>query len=127
VVPLLRHVPPTLPCRVIWMQRSLDEVLSSQSAMLARSGGEAPPHDPVLRSAFDRQSQSLRSELARRQTPTLFVAFRDAVEDPGPVATRACEFLGGALDPQAAASIVDPRLYRQRLDTKPTFGEQPTR
>lgn len=125
VVPLLRHVPPTLPCRVIWMQRSLDEVLSSQAAMLARSGGEAPPHDPVLRNAFDRQSQALRSELARRQTPTHFVAFRDAIEDPRRVANSACDFVGGTLDRRAAASTVEPGLYRQRLDTRPTFSDQP--
>src|SRR5260221_40938 len=38
VVPLLFHFPELFDCRVLFMERNLDEVIASQLAMLARKG-----------------------------------------------------------------------------------------
>jgi hypothetical protein len=57
----------------------------------------------------------VRIWLARQpNVKSLFIAHREAIEDPLAVAERVNAFLGGALDPSAMAAVVDPSLYRQR-------------
>jgi hypothetical protein len=116
VTPLLGALPRGHAYRVIWMERDLDEVLASQRHMLARQSG-APPTaaaDHALRAAFRDQATSLRSELGRRRIPVCPIEHRLAIEDPQAVAERLQRFLGTRFDALAAASAVDPSLYRQR-------------
>jgi hypothetical protein len=41
VAPLLHHVPETLPCQVVFMERGLEHVLASQARMMGREDSEA--------------------------------------------------------------------------------------
>jgi len=115
VAPLLAHLPAGERYVVLWIERDLDEVLASQAAMLARAGS-ATSHeaDPQLRAAFARSLERARSELAQRAIEVCTVRHADAVCRPGQVADAICAFLGGPLDPAAAAASVDPGLHRVR-------------
>lgn len=115
VAPLLTALPGEYEYRVIWMSRDLDEVLASQQRMLDHSGRSESGSDPAaLRRAFESQLDRIRAELEQRAISILDVEYARAVAEPVAVAREVCDFLGGALDPTAAASAVDPALYRER-------------
>ena len=123
VTPLLQHLPRGLPCRVIWMKRPLDEVLSSQALMLERAGAAAEQDEALLRRAFAGQSQRMRAELEARDLPTLVVAFGELIANPQRIASAVCRFLGDGLDAAAAAEAVDPLLYRHRSLSAPSGAD----
>jgi hypothetical protein len=65
--------------------------------------------------AFRRQLKQVRVWLAKQpNVKVLFVPHREAIEDPRSVAERVSAFLGGGLDTDAMAVVVDSSLYRQR-------------
>jgi hypothetical protein len=116
VAPLVPKLPADHRYRVVLMQRDLGEVLASQRVMLERNGRETSTLPPErLRRAFERQLQQVESWLANRpNAATLFVRYRDTVEDPGATAEAVARFLGGGLDAAAMARVVDPTLHRRR-------------
>jgi predicted AlkP superfamily phosphohydrolase/phosphomutase/tetratricopeptide (TPR) repeat protein len=123
VAQLLPWLPPGWRYRVIFMRRDLDEILTSQDAMLARQGREGANLPPEkLRAVFAGQVEEIEHGLASRpDVETLFVEYRGAIEDPARIAACVNAFLGGALDEAAMAAAVDPRLWRRR---KPILVEE---
>lgn len=114
---LLPHLPADCPCRVVFMDRDLHEVIASQAVMLERRGQEGAAVKPeVLAGIFERQIAKTRDVLsARADTEVLRVSYADTVADPGPTAEALCSFLQPpALDAEAMRAAVDPTLYRQR-------------
>jgi hypothetical protein len=113
---LLPWLPPGLPCKVLLVRRSLDEVLASQRVMLARRGS-APDEADDARLLPALEEQLARTERwldAREDLVWLRVDFAELLAEPGPVAARIGAFLGGGLDAAAMAACVDPALHRQR-------------
>ena len=115
VVPLLFHLPGSFDCRVLFMERNLDEVIASQLAMLARKGipSRLPPE--TLKTAFERQLSQARDFLAaspKRQS--LALIFREVLNNPVSAANAIATFLTPGLDVAAMAAIVNPALHRQR-------------
>jgi hypothetical protein len=49
-----------------------------------------------------------------RQISTLFVDYRDVLEDPAEISAKLQAFLGKNLDQQAMKDVVDNNLYHQR-------------
>lgn len=121
VVPLTAELPPGPRYRVLLIERDLDEVLPSQSAMLARDDRTAG-HEATLREVYDQQLQRTRAWL--RDTPTasgLRLAHADVLSRPDEAARRIATFLedaaalgGRPFDAVAAAQAVDPSLHRQQ-------------
>jgi len=117
---LLKHIPRDRPLAVIFLERDLDEVLASQSAMLQRLGRPQPTlSQDRMRDALARQIRVARDDLkARPDTLVLDVQHRRLVADPNSTSRQIAEFLGPvldrSLDSQAMARCVDPSLYRQR-------------
>ena len=123
VVKVIAQLIPVLPLgfgyRVIFMERDIVEVLSSQRHMLERLGEQgANLSDDRLRTVFVRQVRQVRAALRAHDVPTCYVAYGEAVEDPAEVARKVNEFLGGGLDVEAMAASVDPSLYRQRISSE---------
>ncbi len=114
IAQLLRHLPDGHDYRVVFMERDLDEVLGSQTAMLGRLGrGAANP--AVLRPVFERQLKEAKAWLdAHPRAEVRYVAHRTAVDDPAATAAALSAFLGGVLDVNAAAAAVDPSLHREQ-------------
>jgi predicted AlkP superfamily phosphohydrolase/phosphomutase/tetratricopeptide (TPR) repeat protein len=115
VAQLIPYLPQRLDYRVIFMDRPIEEVLVSQRKMIARLGTEgADLEEERLAETFARQVQYAMGLLKAHGVPVLVVPYRDAIEDPGSVAQRVAEFLGGDLDANVMAAAVDPSLYRER-------------
>lgn len=107
--------------RLIFMRRDLDEVLASQTSMLARrvarglTRPEPAPDDARMKRLFEQELSEIDAWIAGRPCfRRLDVDYRAVVHAPEVEARRVNEFLGGALDIRAMAVAVDPALYRQR-------------
>ena len=113
---LLACLPPELNYKIIFMERDLDEVLASQRKMLVNQGqGEENLSDERLGQIFAQQLRQVKKMLADRQISTLFLGYKDVLEDPVEISTQLQAFLGNNLDQQAMRDVVDHNLYRQRL------------
>ena len=113
---LLACLPPELNYKIIFMERDLGEVLASQRKMLVNQGqGEENLSDERLGQIFAQQLRQVKKMLADRQISTLFLGYKDVLEDPVEVSTQLQAFLGNNLDQQAMRDVVDHNLYRQRL------------
>ena len=120
VIKIISHflacLPPELNYKIIFMERDLGEVLASQRKMLANQGqGEENLSDERLGQIFAQQLRQVKKMLADRQISTLFLGYKDVLEDPVEVSTQLQAFLGNNLDQQAMRDVVDHNLYRQRL------------
>lgn len=113
---LLPELPPEHHYRVVFMERDMFEVLSSQGAMLDRQGKPDDPRPPSERAAaFERHVRSLLSWMDRQSNFALLrVSYNDVLAAPLVQAGRVDRFLGGGLDVAAMAAAVEPALYRQR-------------
>jgi hypothetical protein len=117
VVPLLDHLPPGEDYRVLLVERSLDEVVTSQDRMLARRaepGAVDPPEiaRERLLQLLARQLQQARARLAQRGIPFLAVRHAQLIGDASACAREIARFLDAALDVDAMARAVDPSLHR---------------
>ena len=88
------------------LELDLDEMLRSQRVMLVNLQREPPKlEDDQLKASYRQQLKQVGAWLARQPNlETLFVAHRDALDDPA----RFNRFLGGELDGAAMAGVVDP-------------------
>ena len=125
---LLKYLPAEYSYNIVFINRSLEEVLASQQAMLRRrvEQGEIPPeaaaperlnqeHDQLLQS-YARHIRQIRQWLREQSNiKTLFVEHRETLDNPQQTAQAINQFLGGNLDIQAMVNTVEQQLYRQRL------------
>jgi tetratricopeptide (TPR) repeat protein len=122
IAPLLPALPPDLPCRVILVERDLDEILDSQERMLASRKqplAATPQRRRILKEEYSRILDRARAMLAGRpHTQMLAIAYRQAISDSLAAAGRVNEFLGGGLDVARMAAAVDPSLYRNRARSR---------
>ena len=104
-----------ISCRILFMERSYDEILASQKKMLAgqnRKGARLT--DTLLKNTFYKQLERIHSMLAVREIPTMYISYEECVANPGDTAQSVNQFLGGSLDAPAMADAVDGGLYRQK-------------
>jgi len=106
-------------------QRPLDEVVTSQNVMLARTGdtGREVPDATVVAQyeTFVRRRQRLIA--GRACFETLTVRYGDVIADPRAQAERVDRFVGGGLAIDRMAAAVNERLYRNR--TAPAGTDDP--
>lgn len=117
-VKVIAHLLEYLPAadyRFILMQRDMREILESQRVMLQRTGKQgANLRDEQLLEAFRRKLIDVDKNLDEGRMPCLKVSYRACTENPLATAADVNQFLGGHLDEQAMADVVDANLYRQR-------------
>jgi hypothetical protein len=116
LTPLLQYLPETYNYRVILMQRPLDEVVTSQNAMLARAG-EATDVVPIgsVIAQYETHLRKVQALLASRACfETLTVRYGDVIADPRAQAARVSQFAGRGLAVDRMAAAVHERLYRNR-------------
>ena len=111
---LLYQLPPTERYRVLFMERNLEEVLSSQESMLRRLNRTPAPHDQM--------SESFRVHLSRLEEwlsvqnhiSNLKVPYQGLIDQPEAQSAMISRFLGKPLNQQRMSQVVDPALYRSR-------------
>lgn len=112
---LLRELPSSNNYRVIFMQRSLEEILASQDTMLRVRGEPADAPHEALAKAYERHLREVGLLLGRRRWFTVLeVRHRDVLENPLAQARRVAEFIGQPLDPGRMTAAVDRSLHRNR-------------
>jgi tetratricopeptide (TPR) repeat protein len=118
VAPLLRFLPEGLPCRIVFVDRNLDEILASQRQMLVNRGitpNDAPDRHARLRGEYGRIVLHTAKLLEKRPNTRLLRLHRSAVlTEPADAARKIDVFLGGGFDVAAMAAEVHPSLNRQR-------------
>lgn len=111
---LLDALPTAYAYRVVFMERSLDEILASQRVMLARQGKDAGD-DLLVRTSFEKHLRYIGAWLEGQPNMTVCrLRYADGVAEPAAAARQLDAFLGGGLDITAMAAVVDPALHRQR-------------
>ena len=113
---LLRHLSRDHEYRVIFMHRDIMEVLASQRKMMERRG-EAPDGvpDEAMAALYRKHLSEVQQWLdAQPNIETLHINYNETLKDPWPTVDKLNEFLGGRLDAEAMARVVNPKLYRQR-------------
>jgi hypothetical protein len=117
VAQLLPFLPKDLPIRVVFIERNLDEVLASQKTMLSRMKRDSGKFsDAQIQAAYSRQLDMVKQWLANNPNAwVLYLQHRDVIREPARSAGLVNHFLGGHLDVEAMAQVVDPELYRQRI------------
>jgi broad-specificity NMP kinase len=113
---LVQHLPPQYEYKVVFMLRNMAEVLASQRQMLIRRGRPADAvSDEILTQVFGKHLSQVREWIeAQPNIQVLYVDYGEVLTQPAEQAQRVNQFLGGVLNEQAMASVVDKRLHRQR-------------
>jgi hypothetical protein len=116
IAALLRHLPPTHDYRVIFMRRSLDETLKSQKQMLIRRGEPTNKvSDEEMAVLYRKHLHQIERWVAQQpHVKVLYVDYNEVMRDPLAQAQQVNQFLGGNLDVENMAGVVDSTLYRQR-------------
>jgi hypothetical protein len=112
---LLYDLPKDYDYRVILMLRRIDEVISSQNAMLLRRGKpEGDVDRQALARGFEERLQKVEAWLATHQNFRLLrINYAEVIAHPYDAASQVEDFLEMKLDVDAMVGTVDPELYRQ--------------
>jgi LPS sulfotransferase NodH len=116
IAALLPHLPGGYHYRVIFMQRAMPEVLASQRQMLIRRG-EDPDKipDAVIAKLFEKHLKQVNDWVSQQpNVERLDVNYNEMLNNPQPFIDQVNAFLGNQLDTVKMATVVDPRLHRQR-------------
>ena len=101
--------------RVVFMDRDLREIVTSQRAMLDRLGKSGGKLEPAkMMKTLDAQVAQIERWMRQRpDVECLFVDYAMVLADPRTEMAKVAAFLGGA-DAEAMAAAIDPSLRRQR-------------
>jgi hypothetical protein len=113
---LLTYLPEEYDYKVVFMQRDLEEAITSQNTMLVRRGEAAANRDDAqLRQAYEAHLQQVERFLSRRPCfSTLTLRYHEVVDRPRDAAGRIRELLAVPLDVDRMAAVADQDLYRNR-------------
>jgi hypothetical protein len=113
----LYHLPAVRPYDVLFIERSLAEILASQRAMLGPTQDTATTGDEArLAALYESHVVHVKRWMATQpHMRTLFLEHRAVLENPAAAAEKIRTFLAIPIDLSAMAAAVAPALYRQRL------------
>jgi len=116
---LLYDLPAGFEYRVIFMRRNLDEVLASQKVMLVRDGRVNPAvQDEQIAKLFKSELAQFEAWIAKQPSfKMLEVNYNGLLASPAEQVGEINSFLGGTLNVEAMAQVVDPTLYRNRASS----------
>ena len=117
---LLLSLPNTFAYKVIFMERSLGEVVASQSAMIRRLGTQTTGRaQEAMEQVLEAHLKEVKASLALRpEMSVCLVRYHDALQNPLRVCEIVQQFLGISLNLPAMTAQVDLSLYRQRQNEK---------
>jgi hypothetical protein len=108
---LLYELPGDRRYKVIFMTRSMDAVLASQSRMLSNRGEERGPDDAGMRKHFETHLAKVRRWLAEQDNiEVVYCSYESVLADPRTAAAELAASLGGNLDVSAMSAAVDPTM-----------------
>ena len=112
--PVLAALPANWPVRVVWLDRTVEEIVASQQKMLARAGRPAEDAVQIQRAFAAMREQAKRWMAARHDTAVIVIEHAALLGSPATEAGRLAAWAGGNLDVAAMTAAVDPALWRER-------------
>lgn len=115
VSPLMSKLDLTIPCKVLFIQRRLEEVILSQEKMLTRRGKklEYPVSKENLIQVYKKHIDFIDSKLTQNPyVQSLKVSFQELFDNPTSVCETINCFLDGGLCIEAMVSSIKYELYR---------------
>lgn len=121
---LLLSLPLTHEYRIIFMQRPLAEVMTSQEQMLQRRGTADPSVDPAaITRAFQNHLYEVNTWLnGKPNIGMLRVQYHSLLNEGSAICERVANFLHLTLDLEAMSRQVDQSLYRNRMKNAERVG-----
>ncbi len=113
---LIMQLPSDHQYKIIFMERMMNEVLSSQKKMLRRLGKDDDRvADEKMAKIYHEHLKQVNAWLTKQQNiKVLYVNYNAMLDDPLASLEKVNEFLGGGLDVNAMAGVVNKELYRER-------------
>ncbi len=115
---LLPHLPGRFKYKIIFMERSVPELLQSQTRMLQRLGkrtGDEETYPLSLADSFQKSiDRALQWMTHNPNVEYIRINYPDVIENPFEQALHINAFLGNILKPELMATAVDGQLYREK-------------
>ena len=113
VSPLLFHLAQDLSYKIIFMQRDLDELITSQNKML-REGhkNEAGENNIDIKKYYLKHLSAVEKWLRESDMDYIIVSFKALISNPAEVARQISHFIQAPLQIEKMAAVVNPSLYR---------------
>jgi hypothetical protein len=115
---LLYHLPRDKEYKVIFMEREMEEMLASQRVMLERLRRKGSNlGDEEMSEKYKKHLGHVKEWLASQgNIDVIYVSYNDIIECPYENAKVVSQFLGGWLDAEEMARVVEKSMYRQRKE-----------
>ncbi|MBN8583352.1 MAG: sulfotransferase domain-containing protein [Anaerolineae bacterium] len=113
---LLEHLPSGYYYKIVFMEREMMEILSSQRKMLERRGKPGnPAEDGKFVELYGKHLDKIKNWLAHQTNmDVLYIPYNEMVKHPAEYAEKVTEFLGASLDVKAMGEVPQEQFYRQR-------------
>lgn len=115
---LLKYLPMNYRYKLIFMERDVLEVVSSQQKMLSRNGKQVQTDTLPLQlvNAFKETLAEVKAWAdSQANVEVIYISYTQTVEAPFLSAMLVKEFLGGILEPEAMTQAVDAKLRREKV------------
>ena len=116
VTGLIMKLPSDYKYKVIFMQRAMKEVLSSQKKMLGRLGKEDDKvEDDKMKKIYQEHLKQVNAWIAKQQNIEVqYVNYNTMLGNPLESLQKVNEFLGGEMNADVMAGVINKELYRER-------------
>jgi len=116
IAQLLHFLPPRFNYKIIFMERDLIEIVSSQQKMLVRNKKiRADSYPGGLEIIYKKQLEKSKKIVDKSHNmDVLYVKYNDVVENPVVVAKNINTFLNTSMNVDAMANVIDKTLYREK-------------
>jgi hypothetical protein len=112
---LLEHLPQKYQYKVIFMERSLPEVLASQKKMLANRSEDSSIRDAEMEEQFKNHLAAVKYWLARQPNiEVLYLDYGKMLAWPASFCMKIAEFIDQPLDVKKMQAVPNKSLYRNR-------------
>jgi len=113
---LLYQLPSYKRYKIIFLRREMEEILASQRVMLQRLGTKgANASKDEMAEKFEKHLQHVDEWLARQDNiDVLYIKYNDVIHNSHSHTVSINHFLGGWLNVDKMANVVERSLYRQR-------------
>lgn len=112
---LLQYLPKNYQYKIIFMRRSIHEILASQTQMLSRRGENSNTDDDQMENTYQEHLKRTRVWLANQSNiQVLYIDYNELIKDPQKSINQVHEFLQLPLDLAKMLEVPDASLYRQR-------------
>lgn len=115
ISPQLIHLPADFQYRVVFMERTIEEIIKSQNEMLKRRKQNAAADDLTTQNLYVKHLAQIRSWLGgQKNILTHNISYNILLSSPLEEVQRLIGFLGQVAEPEDLLQVIDHSLYRKK-------------